>query len=128
MLKFAAVVGNPPYQLKMEGTSDNPIYHIFMNIAFALSGKATLITPARFLYNAGKTPQEWNKKVLNDKHLKVVWCKNSVDVFPNVDIKGGVTVTYRDIDQDFEKIGIFTKYPELTSISNKVAGSKGFIF
>lgn len=120
MLKFAAVVGNPPYQLKMEGTSDNPIYHIFMDIAFCLSEKSTLITPARFLYNAGKTPQDWNKKVLNDEHFKVVWCKKSEDVFPNVDIKGGVAVTYHDTEQNFGKIGVYTDYPELNSILKKV--------
>ena len=113
MIKFSAVVGNPPYQEKKEGTSDSPVYHYFMDIAYAVAPKVTLITPARFLFNAGKTPNEWNAKILNDKHIKVIWCKETENVFPNVDIKGGVAVTYRDSETEFGKIGVFTKYPEL---------------
>jgi hypothetical protein len=124
-MKFSAVVGNPPYQEKKEGTSDNPIYHIFYDISFSLANKVTLITPARFLYNAGKTPAEWNNKILNDPHVKVIWCKGTDEVFPNVDIKGGIAVTYRDNQQEFGKIGIFTKHDELNEILSKVLLKKG---
>ncbi len=121
-MKFNAVVGNPPYQLTKEGTSDNPIYHLFMDVAFKLSDKVSFITPARFLFNAGKTPKEWNTKVLNDAHFRVVWYKGkSTDVFPNVDIKGGVAVTLRDTKQNFGVIGIFTERIELNSILKKVS-------
>jgi hypothetical protein len=124
-MNFSAVVGNPPYQEKKEGTSDNPIYHIFYDISFSLANKVTLITPARFLYNAGKTPTEWNNKILNDPHVKVIWCKRTDEVFPNVDIKGGIAVTYRDNQQEFGKIGIFTKHDELNEILSKVLIKKG---
>ena len=127
MIKFSAVVGNPPYQEKKEGTSDNPVYHYFMDIAYAVAPKATLITPARFLFNAGKTPKEWNQKILNDNHIKIIWFKqDSSDVFPNVDIKGGVTVTYRDIDKNFGKIGVYTSFPELNTIRRKVCDNSNF--
>ena len=63
-MKFAAVVGNPPYQETTENTSDKPIYNYFMDIAFKISDKVTFITPARFLFNAGKTPKDWNLKIL----------------------------------------------------------------
>ena len=120
-MKFNAIVGNPPYQETKEGTSDNPIYHLFMDIAFKISDKVTFITPARFLFNAGKTPKEWNTKILNDKHFKVIWYEsNSTKIFPNVDIKGGVAVTLRDKSQEFEKIGIFSDHKELSTIIEKV--------
>ena len=96
-MKFDAVVGNPPYQETSGKNSDNPIYHLFMDVAFNLSEKVSFITPARFLFNAGATPKDWNNKVLNDDHFKVIYyTSNSTDVFPNVDIKGGVAITYRD--------------------------------
>ena len=124
-MKINAIVGNPPYQETTEDTSDNPIYHLFMDVAFDLSDKVSLITPARFLFNAGKTPKEWNQKVLNDPHFKVIWYKsNSEDVFPNVDIKGGVAVTFRDSKSNFGKIELFTHYSELNSINDKVQDKK----
>lgn len=122
-MKFNAIVSNPPYQDTTEKTSDNPIYHLFMDIAFKISDKVSFITPARFLFDAGKTPKEWNKKILSDEHFKVVWYKSkSTDVFPNVDIKGGVAVTFRDKSQIFGKIGNFTSHDEIQEILNKVFG------
>ena len=126
-MKFDAVVGNPPYQLTKVGTSDNPIYHLFMDVAFKLSSKVTLITPARFLFDAGKTPKEWNSKILNDEHFKVIWYKvKSTEVFDNVDIKGGVAVTFRDSEQCFGEIGTYTTYSELNSIFKKVTQTNDF--
>ena len=126
-MKFNAVVGNPPYQLTKEGTSDAPVYHLFMDISYRLSDIATFITPARFLFNAGKTPSEWNNKILNDEHFRVVWYKpKSLDVFPNVDIKGGVVVSMYNRSELYGKIGVFTPFEALTSISNKVVNASGF--
>lgn len=47
-MKFDAIVGNPPYQESTEGTSDKPVYHLFMDTSFNISDKVTFITPARF--------------------------------------------------------------------------------
>lgn len=126
-MKFDAVVGNPPYQVINEATSDNPIYHLFMDVAFKISDKVTFITPARFLFNAGKTPKDWNTKILKDPHFKVIWYKSkSTDVFPNVDIKGGVAVTFWDKSQTFSEVGVFTAYTELNSILLKVKSFTSF--
>lgn len=121
-MKIDAVVGNPPYQVMVDGNGRaKPVYHLFMDLANRLSSRASLITPARYLFDVGFTPSEWNNKMLNDPHFRVVWYKaNSLDVFPNVDIKGGVAVTYRDTNQQFGAIGTFKAYPELSSISYKV--------
>ncbi|MEW9936871.1 Eco57I restriction-modification methylase domain-containing protein [Clostridium butyricum] len=125
-VKFDAIVGNPPYQESTENTSDKPIYHLFMESAFKISDKVSFITPARFLFNAGKTPKDWNEKILNDEHFKVIWYKaNSTEVFPNVDIKGGVAVTFRDTKNVFGKIGIYSPMIELNSILKKVESKMG---
>ena len=116
-----AIIGNPPYQITSENTSDAPVYHLFVDLASQLAQRVSLITPARYLFDAGKTPKEWNAKVLGDEHFKVVdYWADSTQVFPTVDIKGGVAVMYRDSKQSFGKIGVFTAYPELTGIKNKV--------
>lgn len=123
-MKFDAIVGNPPYQIMATGEANgsDPIYHLFIDAACKLGEKVSFIHPARFLFNAGKTPKDWNEKMLNDEHYKVVqYWANSADVFPTVDIKGGVAVTYWDKNKTFEKIGTFTSYPELNGIKKKAA-------
>ena len=123
-MKFDAIVGNPPYQIMATGEANgsDPIYHLFIDAACKLGEKVSFIHPARFLFNAGKTPKDWNEKMLNDEHYKVVqYWANSGDVFPTVDIKGGVAVTYWDKNKTFEKIGTFVAYPELNGIKKKTA-------
>ena len=122
-MKFDYVIGNPPYQQESRGAneSDTPLYHYFYDSAFSVSGVVELITPARFLFDAGGTPKMWNEKMLTDKHFKVLFyeadCKK---VFNGVDIKGGIAITYRDICKDFGAIEVFTAFEELNSIKNKV--------
>ena len=124
LMKFDFVIGNPPYQEETVGTSDTPVYDRFMDASFVVSKKALLITPARFLFNAGKTPSAWNKKMLNDEHFKILdYYPVSDKVFSNTDIKGGVAVTYRDETQKLGPIGVFTTYPELNSIYKKVTSN-----
>lgn len=126
-MKFSAVVGNPPYMLKNEATSDTPIYHLFMQAGFNLSALATFITPGRFLFDAGKTPKDFNESVLNDEHFKVIkFSHNSTDFFENVDIKGGVAITMRNANANFGKIIRYTAFQELNAILNKVINHKGF--
>lgn len=129
--KFYAVIGNPPYQEQTDSESTRmpPIYHEFMEQSYRVSDKVELITPARFLFNAGYTPKAWNRKMLDDPHLKVLDYKQKSDeVFPNTDIKGGVAVTLRDADTDFGAISIFTAYNELNSIVKKtLASSTSFL-
>ena len=124
--KFDVVIGNPPYQEESKGdsSSSTPIYHHFMEEAYKIAKRVSFITPARFLYNAGATPKAWNKKMLEDEHLKVEYYEqDSSKVFSNTAIIGGVAVTYRDSDSDFGAIGTFTAFQELNSILKKVMGS-----
>ena len=121
--KFDVVIGNPPYQAEAQGsgTRDTPVYHLFMDAAYEVGTKAVLITPARFLFNAGFTPKAWNAKMLADPHLTVPhYVPNSNELFPDTVINGGIAVTYRDADRVGEPIGTFTHYPELNTIVHKI--------
>ena len=121
IMKFDFIIGNPPYQEETKDTSDKPVYNIFMDSAFNISNKVMLITPARFLFNAGKTPKVWNEKMINDKHLKVMdYEQDSSKFFKNTDVKGGIAITYRDSTKDFGAIVQFTTFQELNSILKKV--------
>ncbi|WP_031587499.1 Eco57I restriction-modification methylase domain-containing protein [Selenomonas bovis] len=123
---FDYVIGNPPYNEDFENSGDNgnyakPVYDKFMDAAYEVSDKVELIHPARFLFNAGSTPKDWNKKMLEDTHFKVLsYEANSAKIFPDTDIKGGVAVTFRNAKKDFGAIGTFTAFPELNSIIKKV--------
>lgn len=122
-VKFDVVIGNPPYQNEGIGdvARDEPIYHKFMDLAYEVADKAVLITPARFLFNAGQTPKAWNQKMLADEHLKVIYfSQKSDEVFPNTDIKGGVAVTYRDAKENFGAIETFTPIEWLNDLFHLV--------
>ncbi|HEL9644764.1 TPA: Eco57I restriction-modification methylase domain-containing protein [Streptococcus suis] len=125
-MKFDVVIGNPPYQ-EEGGARDEPIYHYFIEESYKIGTKALLITPARFLFNAGQTPKNWNNKMLNDEQVKVVkyWLKSN-EVFSATDIKGGVAITYRDSENIFGKIGTFTVFETLNSIVQKVENRSDF--
>lgn len=108
-MKFDAVVGNPPYQDSISiNNRAGAVYPFFYDVAELLTERYTLISPARFLFNTGLTSKEWNKKMLENCHLKVVYYQqDATKVFPNTDIKGGIAIVYYDAKQDFGKIGEF---------------------
>ena len=120
-VRFEVVVGNPPYQRSMEATSDDSLFNLFMDIGYLLSPKCCFISPAKFLFNAGKTPKPWNNKMLNDDHLKVMkYEPDGEKVFPGTEIKGGVAVTYRDEDISFGAIKVYLSNPILGNILKRV--------
>lgn len=126
-MKFDFCIGNPPYQETQEATSDKPVYNHFIDAAYGIADKVELITPARFLFNAGKTPKTWNQKMLDDEHVKVAYYEqNSSKVFTNTDIKGGVAITYRDANKYYGAIKQFTNFPELNTILHKVISETNF--
>lgn len=134
-MKFDYVIGNPPYQEEqistdIESSQKNfapPVYHLFMDAAYKVGNKVMLIHPARFLFKAGSTPKNWNEKMLNDEHFKIVYYdKNSTDVFNNVDIKGGIAISFRDNLKSFGAISTFTPYQELNDILKNVKNNSTF--
>ena len=129
-MRFDVVVGNPPYQDETIGDNKTfapQIYHKFLDASYRIADRVILIHPARFLFNAGSTPKDWNAKMLEDKHLKILYyAPKSSDVFSNTDIKGGVAISYRDKNEDFGAIEVFTPFDELNSIFHKVSKRSDF--
>ena len=126
-VKFGAVIGNPPYQEKLIGTSDKQIYNLFMEIGYYISDLAVFISPGKFLFNAGKTPKKWNFKMLNDKHLKVMrYESDAKKFFPDIALSSSIVITVRDTKRISHPIINF--YPDKITreIVDKVTNYKGF--
>lgn len=92
-MKFDAIVGNPPYQ-QMDGgngVSASPVYNYFVEQSKSISPNyLSMIMPARW-YVGGKGLDGFRSNMLNDKCIsKLVDFPNCNDVFPSVDIAGGL--------------------------------------
>lgn len=124
-MKFDFVIGNPPYQEQSVGDNKNyaaPVYDKFIDAASTIAEKVELIHPARFLFNAGRTSKDWNEKMLNSEHFKVLHYEpESWKIFKDTDIKGGVVISYIDSESTFTPIRVFTSHSQLNSIIEKVA-------
>jgi len=92
-MKFDVIVGNPPYQLSDSGfgKSAKPVYHKFVHQAKKMNPRfLTMIIPARW-FAGGKGLDDFRSEMLNDKSIrKIVDFENASEVFPGVDIAGGI--------------------------------------
>jgi type II restriction enzyme len=122
-MKFDAVVGNPPYQESTDGYNrQEPIYQYFYDSAENIGEKYCLISPARFLFNAGLTKKEWNLKMLNHPNLRVVYYNSkSNELFQNTEIKGGVAAILFDRNKVFGAIQKFIPNDDLRKIASHFA-------
>ena len=141
-MKFDFVIGNPPYQESDggSGASATPVYNKFIDAVKNMKPDViSLIIPAKW-YSGGKGLNTFREQMLSDKRIAVlVDYSNSLDVFPNVDVAGGVcyfiwdkthsgkckytnyrngieTSEYRDLDE----FDTFIRYPIAASIVKKV--------
>lgn len=97
VMQFDVVIGNPPYQLGQSGGESvggfaMPIYQEFVNSAKTLDPRfIVMVTPSRW-FAGGRGLDDYRKSMLNDRRLRtLVDFPNASDVFPGVDIKGGVS-------------------------------------
>ena len=150
-VKFDVVIGNPPYQendngVRADGTSNasaKGVYHHFIMEAMKFSDKQCFVIPARWRAGAGKGTGEFAEMMLSsDKIRNMTIYIDSKDVFPNNDVKGGITYFLRDknysgpvklrtvdAEGEFEwsttmnntgNLGVLVPYEELASILAKV--------
>lgn len=106
-MKFNAIVGNPPYQERggSGGSNDAPIFQCFGKVANDLkSDFVSLVIPAKW-FAAGRENLlgEFRRNMISDKRLgQIDVYVNSRELFPTVEIKGGVCYYLRGV-KAFEK-------------------------
>ena len=151
MIQFNAVVGNPPYQVMDGGAkaSASPVYHIFVELSIKLSPNfISMIMPARW-YTGGKGLDEFRDKLMKSKKIQSLFdFFDPNDVFPGVDISGGVcyflydkyynglcnvnnyregckTTSFRELLSEGQST--FVRFNEATNIVNKIICDKSFV-
>lgn len=101
-MQFDVIVGNPPYQIGVEGnTRTKPIYNLFVERAIAMNPRyLVMITPSRW-FTGGLGLDQFRRRMLADRHLRIVVDNPRLfDVFPQAEIKGGVSYFLWDREYD----------------------------
>ena len=112
-VKFGAIVGNPPYQ---EADNDSgkgsakPIYHNFFYISSNLKPQyITLITPSVW-FVGGKGLDEFRDDMLHNENLRSInHFATPQDIFPSVNLRGGISYFLIDKSYNNKVNGILSK-------------------
>ncbi|WAS06665.1 Eco57I restriction-modification methylase domain-containing protein [Gloeomargaritales cyanobacterium VI4D9] len=101
-MQFDVIIGNPPYQLPSDGgTRDIPIYHHFVEQAKKLDPRyLIMVIPSRWMAT-GLGLSKFRQTILNDRRIRaLVDFPNSKEVFPGVEVKGGICYFLWDASYD----------------------------
>lgn len=95
VMKFNAVVGNPPYQISDGGgTGDSamPVYNYFIDASKNLDTQyISMITPSRWM-KGGKGLSSFRSQMISDERLSlIIDFANANDCFYGIHIDGGVS-------------------------------------
>lgn len=94
MIKFEAVVGNPPYQISDgggTGDSAKPIYQFFIEQSKQINPRyVTMIVPSRWM-KGGKGLDKFRDIMMDDRRIKILYdYENAKTYFTGLHIDGGV--------------------------------------
>lgn len=111
--RYDVIFSNPPYQIEDGGygKSARPVYHeIAMHAMDVLQPRyVCMITPSRWMVG-GKGLDDYRARMLSDKRLRLIQdFPGNRDVFPTVDINGGVS--YFVWDHDYQGLCEFNGIP-----------------
>lgn len=93
-LKFNAIVGNPPYQVNIGIEKDNYgilIFGKFIDVAKNIKPSyISMIVPSRW-FTGGRGLDAFRSEMLKDQSMRYIHdYADSKDIFPSVDISGGI--------------------------------------
>ena len=117
MIKFSAVVGNPPYQettaikdtLNGQKRSKSIFQH-FQNIADHLGVYTALVYPGgRWIHRSGKGMRDFGYQQINSEHLdKVIFFPDSTELFKSAEIGDGISIVLKNTNK--KKFGFSYSY------------------
>jgi site-specific DNA-methyltransferase (adenine-specific) len=130
-MKFDVVVGNPPYQIEDggQGRSASPIYQLFVNQAFRLKPRyVAMIIPSRW-FAGGKGLDEFRRQMLDSTNFQyLVDFPNAAEMFPGVDISGGICYFLWDEKYDGKCEVKTFQNGEISSTFERFLGEHGEVF
>jgi len=142
-MQFDVIIGNPPYQMTGGGggTNDSSIYHLFVEQAFNLEPRfVCMVIPSRWLAG-GRGMEDFRTEMLSsEKLVELVDFPVSKDVFPGVEVKGGISyflwekahtgntkvTTIRGeevigpVARDLDEFDVFVRDPRAVDILHKI--------
>lgn len=123
-MKFDAIIGNPPYQVNIGEQKDNygiPLYNQFVEIAREMKPNyISMIMPSRW-FTGGRGLENFRRSMLADMHVRAIYdFVDSKDLFPTVDISGGVNYFLWDAKHRKECLFTNTLHGESDSCERKL--------